>query len=139
MRLPTSLNDNSGFTLVEVMVATVIMAVGLLGLLQAVGVALDHNMRNELRGQAVYLGEKYMNELRGQSFDNYSVYPGQHYSPFTVANTVRGGGGPPFTIERVVQDIGSQYNKQLQVTVTYTYKNQQYQNRVTAQLAQTPE
>lgn len=120
------------------MAAIIIMAIGLMGLLQSVGVALDHNLRNELREQAVYLGEQYMNELRGKPFGSYSVYPGQHYSPFTVANTVRGG-GPPFTITRTVENVGSQYNKQLQVTVTYTYKNQQYQNRVTTQLAQTPE
>jgi type IV pilus assembly protein PilV len=134
VRSAVSLKNNDGFTLVEVMVAIVIMTVGLLGLLQTIGVAFEHNLRNELREQAVNLGEKYINDLKGKSFDSYSVSPG-YYSPLTVTSTVRGVAGRTYTVEREVQNIGDVNNKQLQVTVRLTYKNAQYQNRVSTPIS----
>ena len=45
-------SDKKGFTLVEFLVAVVILTVGLLGLLQSVNLSLSHNMRNQLRQEA---------------------------------------------------------------------------------------
>lgn len=50
--LPTS---RAGFTLVEVMVAVVILLVGLLGLLQSVNIATEQNMKNMFRQEATRL------------------------------------------------------------------------------------
>ena len=50
-------SSSSGFTLIEVMVAMVITLVGLLGLLQSVNLATEHNIKNALRDEAVQVGE----------------------------------------------------------------------------------
>jgi len=61
-----TLNRNSGgFTLVEVIMAVLILLVGMLGLLQAVNLAMEVNLRNQVREEAVYVGERVMTELRG--------------------------------------------------------------------------
>jgi type IV pilus assembly protein PilV len=52
--------NNGGFTLVELMVAMLITLVGLVGLLQSVNIAMEHNLRNQLRDEAVAVGEKIM-------------------------------------------------------------------------------
>lgn len=53
-----------GFTLIEVLMAMLILAVGLLGLLQSVNVALEHKLRGRLREEALVVAEEQMNDLR---------------------------------------------------------------------------
>ncbi|GFO66846.1 pilus assembly protein PilV [Geomonas limicola] len=138
MTCPPSLKNKAGFTLTEVMVALVIMMVGLVGLLQAIGIALEHNLRNQQREEAVFLGEKYLNELRGKRFDATFDPYSSPYTPFTVGSGVRGG-GTRYTVERT----GDKYSadnltKLLIVTVKWTFKQVEYQNRVTATVSVAP-
>jgi type IV pilus assembly protein PilV len=129
------LRSNDGFTLTEVMVALVIMMVGMVGLLQAIGIALEHNLRNQLREEAVYVGEKYMNEMRGKKFESYSA----SYGPASYQSTRRGK-GIAYTVERSVTPLSTSDNltKLINVTVKWTFKKVEYQNRVTATVAQAP-
>ena len=60
----TSRKDSGGFTLVEMMMAMLVLTVGLLGLLQSIQVAWQHNARNRLREEAVLLAEERMNDFR---------------------------------------------------------------------------
>ena len=46
-------SSESAFTLIEFLVAIVILMVGMLGLLQMVNVSLNHNLQNQLRNEAV--------------------------------------------------------------------------------------
>lgn len=66
---PASLN-NRGFTLVEMLVAMVIMLVLLLSLVQAAILSIDGNLRNLLREEGVRIAEQRMNELRSVPFDS---------------------------------------------------------------------
>ena len=69
MLKPTlSLNDK-GFSLIEVMIAMVVLTIGLLGLLQAVNVSMEHNLKNSLRDNAVIVGEQQMNILLNLGFN----------------------------------------------------------------------
>jgi len=65
--------NNKGFTLVEFLVAIVILMVGLLGLLQAVNVALNSNMQNQLRNEAVIVGDRAMAHELAKGFDAVST------------------------------------------------------------------
>ncbi|GAB6071802.1 hypothetical protein JCM14244_01790 [Venenivibrio stagnispumantis] len=53
------LKNNKGFTLIESLVALVILAIVLLGLLTGLMVAIDMNTRNILRDEAVKIADKY--------------------------------------------------------------------------------
>ena len=57
-----------GFTLVEVMIALVIVLLVFLALMQTALVGIDSNMRNVLRDEAVKIAEMRMNEARSIPF-----------------------------------------------------------------------
>lgn len=71
MRISPS--NNSGFTLVELMVAMLIMVVGLMGLLQTLNVTMEYGLRNQLRDEAVLVGEKAMSFQKVRPFDQLST------------------------------------------------------------------
>jgi type IV pilus assembly protein PilV len=111
------------------MVAILIMMVGVLGLLEAVNVAMEFNLKNHLRDEAVYVGERYMNELKGQGFDAIAAT----YATISTASKVRGTGKKVY-VDRSSQVLSSDSvgptSKQLIVNVRWNYKGVQFQNRV---------
>ena len=132
--MPMMSNRNSGFTLVEVVMAILILMVGMLGLLQAINLATEVNIRNQVREEAVFLGERVMNELRGKGFDNISAAYGAYNSPSKLRGVTRS-----YTVLRsstVLSTVsGSPATKQMTVTVTWNYKGVGYQNRVVAPIS----
>src|SRR5690242_4983690 len=69
----TSLSNNRGFTLLEVLIAMVIMLVGMLGLLQAIILATESNAKNMLRDEAVLVSDSWMGLLKARPFDFIST------------------------------------------------------------------
>ncbi len=69
--MPVFLNKR-GFTLLEFLAAMVIMMVGLLGLLTAVNVALNHNLQNQLRNEAAQVADTMMARELAKGFDAVS-------------------------------------------------------------------
>lgn len=65
-------SNNTGFTLVEVLVAFVILTVGLLGLLQVINVAINQSLATQYRNEAVILADDFMSRERSKSFENVS-------------------------------------------------------------------
>ena len=130
-----SIRNNSGFTLVELMMAMLIAVIGMFGVLETINVTLQHNLKNELRSEAIKVGERYMTELRGKRFDRLSTA----YSSFAATSKVRGG-SKSYTVERTTaplayDDLGEPTSKQLQVVVKWAYKNISSQNRVVSVVA----
>lgn len=79
----TAISNNLGFTLIEVLISIIIMMVGLLGLLQTINVALNHNIQNQLRNEAVMVADQVLarkiselstssSQADFQSFENYT-------------------------------------------------------------------
>ena len=52
--------NKRGFTLIELMVAIIILSVGLLALLQTVNIALMHNATNMFRNEAIQIADEQM-------------------------------------------------------------------------------
>jgi len=115
-QLKTSPSASFGFTLVEMMMAMLVMTVGLLGLLQAINVAYEHNLRNKLREEALLVGEEQMNVLRRSSLPGGTFYQ-------NVTTVVRGISGvtKKFTVTRECQSMSS--TQRLKVTVVWSFKN----------------
>jgi len=126
---PTSIKNNCGFTLIEVMVAIVIMAVGMLGVLETINVSLQHNLKNELRNEAIRIGERYMAEFRGSDFDNLT----DAYTDVSVQSKIRSA-DKMFTVERSTEGLSANARR-VTVVVKWTYRNQEYQNRLVSVVA----
>lgn len=133
---------NRGFTLIEVMMAILILMVGMLGLLQAINLAVETNLRNQIREEAVYVGERVMHELRGKAFDNISVAPTPTaiytYGTYQVPSRLRGV-SRTYNVSRrsrVLSIVDTKaVTKELTVLVTWTYKGVEYQNMVVAPIS----
>lgn len=109
-----SLRNNKGFSLIEVMVAILIILVGLLGLLQAVNVAMEHNLKNQQREEVVRVAEDFMNGMRSQPFDATFV------AVTSVTSRLRNRTAR-YTVNRTV-GVMPTGSKQYQVDVRWTYK-----------------
>ena len=139
--VPALQRDNHGFTLIEVMVAILILMVGMLGLLQAINLATEVNIRNQVRDEAVSVGERVMNEMRGKGFDNISVASPvtatYTYGTYQLPSKLRGA-SRSYSITRqskVISTLDSNSVKELTVTVAWSYKGVGYQNRVVAPIS----
>jgi len=67
------IDKNGGFTLVEFLVALVILMVGMLGLLQSVNIAMDKNLETVFRNEAISVADTLMITKRAKTFDALST------------------------------------------------------------------
>jgi len=105
-----------GLTLVEVMIALVIVLLVFFALMQTALVGIDSNTRNALRDEAVSIAEMKMNEARNILFDTLL--------PVTTTETVNinfRSTNVPFTVTRTVNDLTTD-NKQINITVLWEWK-----------------
>jgi type IV pilus assembly protein PilV len=104
-------NNRKGFTLVEMMIALVIIMVGLLGLVQTVLLSIDSNMKNLFRDEAVRISQQ---ALTGELLDSVGVrHEGLKNLP--VANDTLPAGTQSFTVRR---DFGGTIKKDYIVSIT---------------------
>lgn len=113
----TSPSASAGFTLIEVLMAVLIMTVGLLGLLQSLQVSYQHNARNKLREEAVQLAEEQMNEFRFLSFDNLTWNRNQGVERELL------GARRPFQIMMNSENVAAN-SKKLMVAVAWQFRNE---------------
>lgn len=113
----TSLSGSAGFTLVEVMVAMGVVIVSMLGLLQVIGFSTASNVKNQLRDEAVLIGENHMADL--MRLPQSAVIPLQTVA---VASRLRGG-DKQYVVSREALQIPSSDSYQFIVKVKWAYKN----------------
>ncbi len=123
--------------MIEVMVAMGILMIGMLGLLESVNVAMEYNLKNHMRDEAVYLGEKSMNEFKGIGFDNIPVAtPSSAFYTFATISTASKlrGSTKKLSVQRssrvLASDATGPTTKELAVMIKWKYKAIEYQNRV---------
>lgn len=120
--LATSQRSDGGFTLVELLMALLILTVGLLGLLQSVNIAYDHNLRRKLRDEAVAIAEEQLNVVRLNPALRETAPGNPVMTTFTTANQPVGGTLKEFRVSRESRAIGGSSNK-LTVGVRWSFKN----------------
>jgi type IV pilus assembly protein PilV len=120
LEINVMINDSRGFTLIEFLVAIVILTVGLLGMLTCINLAVEKNLDNIFRTEAVILADDRMMQKRSRAFAALST---------TVSNP------PKIAISRhnrgvfknySVQEIISQstdHSKEITINVTWKRKN----------------
>jgi len=70
---PTARHAESGFTIIEFLVAILILSVGLLGLLTTLEYSMRYNMSNKMRDHSVVLAEQFLAEARSTSLNTLAA------------------------------------------------------------------
>lgn len=111
----------TGFTLIEIMIALVVLLIVFLGLMQGVLVSIDTNMRNVLREEAINIAQTQMNGQKDIMFVNLNAGT----TTATVLRNFRNVTNFAYTAATTVtvMDLG---HKQVVVTVSWTWKGQTY-------------
>jgi len=118
-------------TLIEIMIALVILLISSLALMQTASLGITMNVQNVLRDEAVNVAEIEMNDLRSRPFDNIAsaattTVVSRNFRGFTV----------DYTVTPTVTDINasSQQSKQISVSVAWSYRNKDYKHEITTLL-----
>ena len=142
--LQTVLLDKKGLTLVEVMIALVVLLIVSLALMQTALVSIDSNMTNILRDEAVNIAEERMTVFRSMQFSTQGTDPlladtngtansrGGFVSDMTVQKNVRNITNFTFTSTKRIDDLGSLNgdNKQVDIEIAWTWKGQNYTHTI---------
>lgn len=114
-------NNKSGFTLLEILVALVILMIGMMALLSAATNAISLNMDNVFRDEAVQVADVKMRVVKGNKAATLaSPFQGlsttSHQASKLRSKTV------PYTVTLTSSSTGGDSNL-LTVSVSWVYKN----------------
>lgn len=114
--LQPALQTEKGFTLIEFLVALVILMVGLLGLLEVINLGIRQNMGNKLRNDAIMLADQVMSVQRVRAFADISA---------TKAKQITNA-GVGFVNYSVVKDVStlSTTSKNVAVNISWRERGQ---------------
>ena len=129
MTIPAS-STKSGFTLIEVLVSVVILTVGLLGLMQTVIYALNHNLNNQLRQEATLVADQAMALEKAKPFDAMSISQNS-----TVARLVNGT-FKNYSVSLQNNDLTAQ-TKQINIEAIWRYKQTRYSHSISSLVTNT--
>ena len=117
--MSTARPKNSGFTLVEVMVAVLILFISMMAALWALSVSMEHNLKTSMLDEAVKIGNQQMTALRSQGFLNLAsststtqVTMNRRFRNFTVS----------YVVTWTVQNLSTDNSRAVQVLVTWTWQ-----------------
>lgn len=132
-------DNRNGFTLVEFLVAIVILMVGMLGLLQSINLALHTNLENILRTEAVMLADDRMMSKRAKTFTAVST----NTTAFNVPRDIRGI-FKNYSVRETVSvvtttDLGAPRSKQIDIDVIWNIKNKRSTHSVSSIISTFPQ
>lgn len=120
------IQNNIGFTLIEFLVAIVILSVGLLGLLQSVNYAISTNMQTQLRDEAVRLADERMATEKSKVFEAISTTQKDEKVEVNVMNTFKN-----YSVVKNTLSLTAN-TKNVQINIIWKYKNQRYDHVISS-------
>jgi prepilin-type N-terminal cleavage/methylation domain-containing protein len=121
--------NNKGMTLIEMLIALTLLLITSLAMMQTSLLAIQTNLVNSLRDEAVNVAELRMNELRNLQFDSLTFTGATGVVEAPITRNIRAASFS-FGLRRTVADINLD-TKQVTVTVTWSYKSVPYTHSIT--------
>ena len=144
------ITDNNGVSLVEVMIALVVLLLVFMGLMQTALMSIDHNLRNILRDESISIGAMEMEQVRSELFDSIvsdtTAIPSGADCPttFTTGNLIQRSMRnmtKDFCVNLTCRDLDNNKdcvlndltcnNRQLNIRVTWKWKGEDYLHSIT--------
>lgn len=113
------IRTNKGVSLVEVMIALVVLLIVFMGLLQAALLSIDHNLRNELRDEATRIAVEEATRVRGLLFSTLATA-----APAVATRNFRSL-SQGYTVTRTVTSPDAD-TKEILVNVAYSYRGENF-------------
>jgi prepilin-type N-terminal cleavage/methylation domain-containing protein len=124
-----------GVSLVEVMIALIVLLIVFMGLVQASLVTIQSNMKNVIRDEAVQVTSQRMTDLKALSFDDGLLNDtgGAFVEDVEENRDIRNVAGFPFTIERFVEDLDADGDrKQILLRTTWDWQGETYTHSISS-------
>ena len=112
--------SNRGFSLIELLVAMVIIGVSVMGLMEMSTVVMDNNLKNEIRNTAVEILSDHVNDLSNRPYNNVPVGVLTQVEIKTIRNFYE-----RFTIVDNITVFSSGY-KNIASKISWNYRNINY-------------
>lgn len=122
------LNNRFGFTLLEILVALVILMIGMMALLSAATNAISLNLDNILRDEAVQIADARMREVKGNKAATFSL-PFQNLSVTSARRSKLRSKSTPYTVSLSSSSTGGNSNL-LRVLVSWNFKDKAKQHEL---------
>ncbi len=116
--------NSKGFTIIEVLVAVCILTISMLAILEAVVIAMEHNLNNISRDESVRIAEAKMNDLRNTAFS--SLANGSTSVTRNFRNLTR-----TFNIQWTVSNLSAN-SIAVQVVVNWSHRGIQHSHSITS-------
>lgn len=126
--------NNKGVTLVEVMIALVVLLIVFMGLIQASIVTIDSNVRNVMRDEAVRIASEYMAVTKGTALFSSLTDTGTEnfglLGTWTTAGRSFRNIPMQYTIKRSVFNLDASSNKRIGIQAQWTYRWQTFNHEI---------
>ena len=102
------MNERNGFTLIELIISILVMAVGIMGVMQVFPVGMQNTMKAQRYTKCIEYAEQKMEELRTIQFDSLDAYAAGTQIPdngYLTVWTVSADGNPNPGARRVRIDV----------------------------------
>lgn len=120
---------NSGFTLVEVLVAIAFLTISMLAILHALGLSVEHNLKNIAMDEAVRIAEQRMNELRNTPVA--SLENSTSSTRITITRQIRNKSFT-YTVDWIVENLSAD-SRTIQVIVQWLdWRNNSHRHTATS-------
>lgn len=132
------ISNNQGFTLIEFLVAIVILMVGLLGMLQSINMAMDKNLENMYRNEAVTVADDMMMRRQAMKFGDITS---AHI--FIVPRDIRGV-LKNYSVRETIRNLynpiaNATQSREITINVSWNKKNKNYIHSITTYVSAFPE
>lgn len=125
----TAKPKNSGFTLVEVLVAIAFLTISMLAILHALGLSVEHNLKNIVMDEAVRIAEQRMNELRNTPVA--SLENSTSSTRITITRQIRNRSFT-YTVDWIVENLSAD-SRTIQVIVQWLdWRNNSHRHTATS-------
>lgn len=124
------IKNKKGLTLIEVMVALLVLLIVFVGMMQAIAVAVNMNVKNQLRGEGVKAADERISVLKNLSFGDALL--NNTGGAWAADTTIKGhfrNFDMDFISTKRITDINAD-NKRIEIQVTWTWKNETFNHGV---------
>lgn len=128
------INNNAGFTLIEFLVAIVILMIGLLGMLSGVNLAVEKSVESSVRNEAIALADERMMKKRSKVFSTISA--GTTNAPQSQTSRFFRGVYKNYSVQETV-NFTTPNSKEIILNVSWKFKNKRNTHSISSYISTT--